>query len=181
MEPKVTRTIEIPADWDQMSEKEQTEFLNKDSLRQARAGTMRLPGPVLEAVVKPDVPPVAVREEVKIVKAAPPRAIPVEQVRYLDSKDKTPGNITVKPIQDSQRGKGFAKAETAKTVGTVAVAGMVAEQLGAMRPIIEFAEKYSWNVIAIVFVLMIVIAFVLYQYGKWQREKGEKEAEDLLG
>ena len=109
------------------------------------------------------------------------KSIPVENVDYLAPEDKQPGNITVKDISKSQRGKGFALQEIAKTGGVIGVGGIVSEQAGALEPTINFFEKYSWNVIAFTFIGLMALSVVLYYLGTWLRQKGEDEATDLLG
>ncbi|MEM9584776.1 MAG: lysozyme [Pseudomonadota bacterium] len=101
--------------------------------------------------------------------------IPVKQVRYLETTEPK-----VKDMKDSQRGKGFAKEEIAKASGTVAIGGMVADQVGIVEPVVAFAEKYSPAKIATVFIVLGVISIVVFYWGKWQRQKGEDEADTLL-
>lgn len=109
------------------------------------------------------------------------KKVPVEAVEYLEEVDKTPGNITVKRMEDSKRGKGFAKTEQGKQQIIVGAGGSAAVAIGAAEPVVSFVERYSVNTIAIVFLGLTAIGIVTYYWGQWQREKGEDEAEDLLG
>lgn len=109
------------------------------------------------------------------------KKVPVEAVDYLDAKDKEPGNITVKRIEDSRRGKGFAKSEIGKVAGVGGVGVLAAEQVGIVEPVVKFAEKYSWNTIVWVAMILLILGVILHYYGKWEREEGEDGAEDLLG
>lgn len=106
---------------------------------------------------------------------------PVESVHYLADADKKPGNITVKPIEDSQRGKGYAKSEMGKQGMIAGAGGSAAVAIGAAEPVVKFVDKYPSNTIAAVFLLLLVMGVGLHFYGKWQRERGEDSAEDLLG
>ena len=106
---------------------------------------------------------------------------PVEAVHYLADEDKKPGNITVKPIEDSQRGKGYAKSEMGKQGMIAGAGGSAAVAIGAAEPVVRFVDKYPSNTIAIVFAGLLLFGLGLHFYGKWQRERGEDRAEDLLG
>lgn len=114
-------------------------------------------------------------DKVRITKLTP--RVPIDAVDYLEND----GPPKVKRIEDSQRGKGYAKTTTGQVLGTVAVGGAVAEQLGAVEPVIQFAERYSMATAGYVFLFLGVVAVVWYYWGEWQRLKGEREAEDLLG
>ena len=109
------------------------------------------------------------------------KTVPVEAVEYLADEDKQAGNITVKRIEDSNRGKGYAKTQSAKEIGIAGVGGTAAVAIGAAEPVVSFVEKYPASTIAYVFAGMIGFSVVWYFYGKWQRERGEDRAEDLLG
>lgn len=117
----------------------------------------------------------------KILLTPMTKKVPVEAVEYLDEADKQPGNITVKRIEDSRRGRGYAKSEMGKTVGIVGAGGSAAAAIGAAEPVVKFVDKYPASTIAYVFFGLMLLAVVLYFYGKWERERGEDEAEDLLG
>jgi hypothetical protein len=106
---------------------------------------------------------------------------PVESVHYLADEDKKPGNITVKPIEESQRGKGYAKSEMGKQGMIAGAGGSAAVAIGAAEPVVRFVDKYPSNTIAAVFLLLLIMGVGLHFYGKWQRERGEDSAEDLLG
>ena len=102
--------------------------------------------------------------------------VPVAAVQYLDNPEPQ-----VKRIEDSQRGKGYAKMTTGQVVGTVAVGGAVADQLNAVETVIQFAERYSMATAGSVFLFLGFIAVVWYFWGEWMRKKGEDDATDLLG
>jgi GH24 family phage-related lysozyme (muramidase) len=109
------------------------------------------------------------------------KKVPVEAVEYLEPKDKEPGNITVKRIEDSERGKGYAKTEQGKQQIIVGAGGTAAVAIGAAEPVVRFVDKYSFNTIAIVFLGLTLLGIVTYYWGQWQRSRGEDNAEDLLG
>ena len=109
------------------------------------------------------------------------KKVPVEAVQYLADEDKQPGNITVKRIEDSKRGKGYAKSEMGKSQIIVGAGGTAAAAIGAAEPVVKFVDRYSFNTIATVFIALTVLGVILYAYGKWERERGEDEAEDVLG
>lgn len=109
------------------------------------------------------------------------KKVPVEAVEYLAEADKVPGNITVKRIEDSQRGKGYAKQEQGKQQIIVGAGGTAAVAIGAAEPVLKVVDKYSVNTIALVFIGLMALGVVTYYWGEWQRNKGEDEAEDLLG
>ena len=155
-----TDTIEpgedLPSYWSKLDEAEQTEWQN----RQQRA---TITGEVQ--------PPVRKAGKVRPVV----RAVEIEDVPYLeDEKPK------VKPIEASQRGRGYAKTQTGKELGVVAVGGTAATAVGAMEPVVKFVDKYPQNTIAFVCVGLLIFSVIYYYYGLWQRQKGEDEATDLL-
>jgi GH24 family phage-related lysozyme (muramidase) len=123
---------------------------------------------------------VVVREaKAKVAVKTAKSPIPVDHIEYLD--DEAKAEVKVKKVKDSQRGKGFAKQEVAKTVSTVAVSGMIAEQVGAVEPVMKFVNAYSYSTIGIVFGGLTVFAVIYYFYGKWQEQKGRDDADTLLG
>ena len=87
----------------------------------------------------------------------------------------------MKPIEDSQRGKGYAKTQTGKEPGAAGVIGTGAVAVGAVEPVVAFVDKYPKDTILWVFVVLSILGFGYYMYGRWQRTKGEDEAKDLLG
>lgn len=107
--------------------------------------------------------------------------IPVESVQYLAAQDKKPGNITVKKVKDSKRGKGFAKQQTAKELGTVTGIGAAAGMVGAAEPVIKVVDKYPSQTLAYVVVGLAMFAVGYYYYGRWQERRGQDDATDLLG
>lgn len=104
------------------------------------------------------------------------KRVPIESVEYLDDPEPQ-----VKPIEDSQRGKGYAKTQTGKEVGVAGVIGTGAVAVGAVEPVVAFVDKYPKDTILWVFVILTILGVGYYMYGKWQRTKGEDEATDLLG
>ncbi len=106
---------------------------------------------------------------------------PVESVHYLADEDKKPGNVTVKPIEESRRGRGYAKSEMGKQGMIAGAGGSAAVAIGAAEPVVRFVDKYPSNTIAIVFAGLLLFGLGLHFYGKWERARGEDGAEDLLG
>lgn len=145
---------DMPTYWDKLTEAEQTEFLN----RQQSANITGEAQPPVRVAVEPRA-----------------NAIAIEAVPYLDNPEPK-----VKPIEASQRGRGYAKTQTGRDVGVVAVGGTAATAIGAMEPAVKFVDKYPKETIAYVFFAMLVFGVLYYYYGLWQRQKGEDEAEDLL-
>ena len=109
------------------------------------------------------------------------KVVPVEAVDYLSEENKKPGNITVKRLEDSKRAKGYAKSEASKGLGVAGASGTAAVAIGAAEPVVKFVDKYPASTIAYVFFALMLISVVLYFYGKWERQGGENDAEDLLG
>jgi GH24 family phage-related lysozyme (muramidase) len=107
--------------------------------------------------------------------------VPVEAVEYLDPKDKEPGNVTVKRIEKSKRGKGFAKQQTGKELASVGGIGAAAGIVGAAEPVVKVVDKYPAQTLGYVFAGLMLFGLLYYAYGEWQRQRGEDEAEDLLG
>lgn len=107
--------------------------------------------------------------------------VPVEAVEYLEPKDKEPGNITVKRIEKSKRGKGFAKQQTGKELASVGGIGAAAGIVGAAEPVVKVVDKYPAQTLGYVFAGLMLFGLIYYAYGEWQRQRGEDEAEDLLG
>jgi hypothetical protein len=107
--------------------------------------------------------------------------VPVEAVEYLEPKDKEPGNVTVKRIEKSKRGKGFAKQQTGKELASVGGIGAAAGIVGAAEPVVKVVDKYPAQTLGYVFAGLMLFGLLYYAYGEWQRQRGEDEAEDLLG
>ena len=114
-------------------------------------------------------------DKIRITKLTP--SVPIDAVDYLEND----GPPKVKRIEDSQRGKGYAKTQTAKEVGIAGVVGTGAVAVGAVEPVVAFVDKYPKDTILWVFVGLTFLAVAYYFYGQWQRQKGEDEATDLLG
>ena len=102
--------------------------------------------------------------------------VPVAAVQYLDNPEPQ-----VKRIEDSQRGKGYAKTQTGTEIGVAGVVGTGAVAVGAVEPVVAFVDRYPKDTILWVFVALTVLGMIYYMYGKWQRQKGEDDATDLLG
>ena len=155
-----TDTIEpgedLPSYWGKLTESEQAEYLNMQQM----ANVTGEPQPPIRAVV--DVQPTV-------------RAVEIADVPYLDTE--TP---MVKPIEESQRGRGYAKTETGKQIGGVAVIGTAATSVGMLEPVVAFVDKYPKETIAWTFFGLLILGVICFYFGKWQRQKGEDEATDLL-
>ena len=104
------------------------------------------------------------------------KRVPIAAVEYLDNPEPE-----VKPIEDSQRGKGYAKTQTGKELGAAGVIGTGAVAVGAVEPVVAFVDKYPKDTILWVFVVLSILGVGYYMYGEWQRQKGEDEATDVLG
>lgn len=145
-----------PSYWDKLTEPEQTEYLN----RHQRA--------VLTGEAQPPVrSTIAIRPTI--------RPVEIKNVPYIENP-----KPKVKPIEASQRGRGYAKTETGRGLGIVATGGTAATAVGAMEPAVKFVDKYPKETIAYVFFGLLIFSVSYYYYGKWQRQKGEDEATDLL-
>jgi len=104
------------------------------------------------------------------------KKVPIESVEYLDNPEPK-----VKRIEDSDRGKGYAKTQAGKELGAAGVIGTGAVAVGAVEPVVAFVDKYPKDTILWVFVILSILGLIYYMYGKWQRDKGEDNAVDLLG
>ena len=62
-----------------------------------------------------------------------------------------------------------------------ALPGTAAVAVGAVEPVVSFVDRYPKETILWVFVTLTVLGLIYYMFGKWQRERGEDEATDLLG
>jgi|GEM_PF-417680 len=153
------KTIEVPEGYDGWTDSEKVAWLNDNSL----IGLGGTPGQT-----KPKV-------AVKTAKSP----IPVEHIEYLD--DEAKAEVKVKKIEDSQRGKGFAKKKVAEAAATISVGGLIAEQVGVIEPAVKFASNYSMNTIGIVLGITTLGSVGYYFYGKWQEQKGRDDADTLLG
>lgn len=131
-----------------------------------------------KVVVREAAPEVAAKATKVQVKGAK-SPIPVEHIEYLD--DEAKAEVKVKKIEDSQRGKGFAKKKVAEAAATISVGGLIAEQVGVIEPAVKFASNYSMNTIGIVLGITTIGSVGYYFYGKWQEQKGRDDADTLLG
>lgn len=122
-----------------------------------------------------------VRERKKVAITPITPKVPIEAVEYLDDKDKAPGNVTVKRVRDAQRGKGAIKQATGEKTALLGAAGSATVAIGAAEPVVKFVDKYPADTIAYVFAGLIIIGGLTIVYGKWQEQKGQDEAEDLMG
>jgi len=132
-------------------------------------------GAVVVREAAPEVAAKAAKVQVKGAKSP----IPVEHIEYLD--DEAKAEVKVKKIEDSQRGKGFAKKKVAEAAATISVGGLIAEQVGVIEPAVKFASNYSMNTIGIVLGITTLGSVGYYFYGKWQEQKGRDDADTLLG
>lgn len=132
-------------------------------------------GAVVVREAAPEVAAKATKVQVKGAKSP----IPVEHIEYLD--DEAKAEVKVKKIEDSQRGKGFAKKKVAEAAATISVGGLIAEQVGVIEPAVKFASNYSMNTIGIVLGITTLGSVGYYFYGKWQEQKGRDDADTLLG
>ena len=155
------RNLKLPENWVNMTPNQQTQWLNLGEAKRAATGENRIGVPV---------PAGPVKVEKRVDK------VDVSAVPYLNNN----AAPSVKRIDDSQRGKGYAKTQTGKELGTAAVIGTAATATGAIEPVVQFVDKYPKDTIAYVFFALLIFAVVYYYYGQWQRQKGEDEAEDLL-
>ena len=146
----------LPSYWDKLTESEQAEYLNMQQIANVTGEAQ----PPIRAVV--DVQPAV-------------RAVEIADVPYLDTE--TP---MVKPIEESQRGQGFAKTEIGKQVAGTAVIGTAANSVGMLEPIVAFVDRYPKETIAWTFFGLLILGVICFYFGKWQRRKGENEATELL-
>ena len=105
-------------------------------------------------------------------------AVPVDQVPYLDEAAKK--EVKTSDMADTQRGTGFARQKQAEAVGTVMVGGWIADQMGIVKPILDFTAKYTPSQMATGALLVGVPTVGLWYYGKWRRRKGERDATTLI-
>jgi GH24 family phage-related lysozyme (muramidase) len=116
---------------------------------------------------------------ISITKLTP--KVPLEAVAYLPEDKKQPEKVTVKRIENSRRGKGYAKQQTGKELGAIGGIGAAAGIVGAAEPVVKVVDKYPAQTLGYVFAGLMVFGIIYYAYGEWQRQRGEDEAEDLLG
>lgn len=166
------REIVLPADWETMKPNDQTAWLNGYMDQRLATGT-KIAEKYSEPI--PPAPPPKPAAPAKTTKATP---VPVDQVPYLDAAAKAAPKA--KPIEDSQRGTGYARQKQAEAIGTVAVGGWMADQMGLVKPVLDFTAKYTPSQIAVGAALIGLPTIGLWYYGKWRRRKGEDEADTLL-
>lgn len=157
----------LPKGYEGLSPNEQTEWLNKNESAKIKGE----PAPPITPDVLPGPP--AIKPALKVQQRV--NKVAIGDVPYIENP--TP---SVKRIEDSQRGKGYAKSEAGKNIGSVAVIGTASTAVGAMEPVVRFVDKYPKDTIAMVFVGLLIFGVIYYYYGQWQRQKGEDEAEDYL-
>jgi hypothetical protein len=161
------RTLTLPDEWDTMTAAQQTAWLNTGEFI-ALGGTV---GEPIKAAPLPE----AAKAPKRSAAAKPPKDI--EDISYLP-KGVAP---KVERVEDTQRGKAVERVAQAKLLGTVGAAGWMADQLGAVEPIMKASKTYTPQMVAFFFVGVVVISVVLFYYGKWLRKKGERDATTLLG
>lgn len=105
--------------------------------------------------------------------------VDLQDVAYLDDEAKAAPKV--KRVRDSQRGKGDIKQAVGEKTFIAGAAGSAATAIGAAEPIIRTVDKYPHTAIAVGFTSLLAIGVVTFFWGKWQRQKGENEATELLG
>lgn len=174
------REIELPDEWSLWTANAQTEWMNREMNQHLKeeAPVNTTVSSTSEAAEKRDTAPAApsAKPKTKTTKATP---VPVDSVPYLDETAKAAPKV--KPIEESQRGTGYARQKQAEAIGTVAVGGWMADQMGLVKPILDFTSKYTPSQIAVGAALIGVPTVGLWYYGKWRRRKGEADADSLLG
>ena len=105
--------------------------------------------------------------------------VPATDVAYLT--ETAQGDLQVKKIGNSRRGKGYAKQQTGKEVGITAGVGAAATMTGAAEPVLNVVDKYPSQTLAWVIVGLGIFAIIYWAYGKYQQQRGEDEADTLLG
>lgn len=119
----------------------------------------------------------APRRKVAITPITP--KVPLEAVDYLEDEDKQ--NVTVKKVRDSQRGKGDIKQAVGEKTFIGAAGASALTIIGAAEPLIRVVDEYPRTSIGTGLVLLMIIGGITVFWGKWQRQKGELEATDVLG
>jgi GH24 family phage-related lysozyme (muramidase)/predicted GNAT family acetyltransferase len=157
-----------------MSDSKATADLNAGQLQKLE-DFARDNGKVVVREAAPEVAKKATKVEVKNAKSP----IPVDHIEYLD--DEAKAEVKVTKVKNSQRGKGFAKKEVAKSAGVISVGGMIADQVGILEPAVKFASNYSMNTIGVVLGVTVIGSVIYWAYGEWQEKKGRDEATTLLG
>ena len=111
----------MPANWDDLTPNQKTRHLNLGEAEKAKTGKNRIKIPSASSL--------------KVER--PIHKVDIDQVPYIDNPAPK-----VKKIDDSQRGKGYAKTQAGKELGTAAVIGTAATATGAIEPVVSFVDKY---------------------------------------
>lgn len=153
--------IKVPDDWHLYTESEQVAWLNTGQLRelQKKGGD-----PVSPQVV----PAAKVERNVR----------PADQVEYLS--DEAKAAMKVKKVSKSKRGQGFANKKIGGVMGTAAIAGMAAEQIGAVEPVLKAADTYGTKTIGYVLLGCLGLALLVYLWGVVLQRWGEDDADTYL-
>jgi len=161
--PKPSSVPELPADWHLYSDSEKVAWLNTGQLRdlQSKGGDP----------VSPQVVPVKKVRPVKQVR-------PASEVPYLS--DEAKADIKTKKVSQSKRGNAFANKKIAGTVGTVSIAGMAADQIGAVEPVLKAANTYGNATIGYVLLAGLGLAVIYWIWGEYLQRWGEEDADTLL-
>lgn len=161
--PKPSSVPALPADWHLYSDSEKVAWLNTGQLRdlQLKGGDP----------VSPQVEPVKKVRPVKQVR-------PASEVPYLS--DEAKADIKTKKVSQSKRGNAFANKKIAGTVGTVSIAGMAADQIGAVEPVLKAANTYGNATIGYVLLAGLGLAVIYWIWGEYLQRWGEEDADTLL-
>ena len=153
----------LPADWELYTDAEKVAWLNTGELRdlQKKGGDP----------VSPQVTPVKKVRPVKQVR-------PASEVPYLSEEAKA--NPKTKKVGQSKRGNGFANKKIGGVLGGATVAGMAADQVGAVEPVLRAADKYGTQVVGWVLLGSLGLAAVAYVWGLYLQRWGEEDADTLL-
>jgi hypothetical protein len=103
---------------------------------------------------------------------------PASEVPYLSEEAKA--NPKTKKVGQSKRGNGFANKKIGGVLGGATVAGMAADQVGAVEPVLRAADKYGTQVVGWVLLGGLGIAAVAYVWGLYLQRWGEEDADTLL-
>ena len=153
----------LPGDWEQYTDAEKVAWLNTGQLRelQQRGGDP----------VSPQVTPVKKVRPVTQVR-------PASEVPYLTEEAKA--NPQTKRVGESKRGNGYANKKIGGVMGTVAVAGMAADQIGAVEPVLKAANTYGVKTIGTVLLIALAVGLLAYIWGMYLQRWGEEDADTYL-
>lgn len=162
--PKLRRALpELPSNWETMTPEQQTAWLNGDELK----ALIKKGGDP----VSPQVTPVKKVRPVKQVR-------PASEVPYLSEEAKA--NPKTKKVGQSKRGNGFANKKIGGVLGGATVAGMAADQIGAVEPVLKAANTYGAQTIGYILLGCLVLAAIVYLWGLYLQRWGEEDADTYL-